>query len=80
MTNSFIAKKDLDTEMTVVRNEYEMGENKPISVMLKRMQSVLYDWHAYGRSTIGARSDIENVPTKICRPFTASGISPTMPC
>lgn len=61
MTNSFIAQKDLDTEMTVVRNEFEMGENKPVSVMLKRMQSMMFDWHAYGRSTIGARSDIENV-------------------
>ena len=59
--NSFIARKDLDTEMTVVRNEYEMGENRPTSVLLKRMQSVLFDWHSYGRSTIGARSDIENV-------------------
>jgi zinc protease len=29
--------------------------------MLKRMQSVAYDWHSYGRNTIGARSDIENV-------------------
>ena len=55
--------------MTVVRNEYEMGENKPISVMLKRMQSVLYDWHAYGRSTIGARSDIENVPIENLQAF-----------
>jgi zinc protease len=61
MVNSFIARKDLDTEMTVVRNEYEMGENRPMSVLLKRMQSVLFDWHSYGRSTIGARSDIENV-------------------
>lgn len=69
MVNSFIAQKDLDTEMTVVRNEYEMGENKPISVMLKRMQSVLYDWHAYGRSTIGARSDIENVPIENLQAF-----------
>ncbi len=69
MVNSFIAKKDLDTEMTVVRNEYEMGENKPVSVMLKRMQSVLFDWHAYGRSTIGARSDIENVPIENLQAF-----------
>ncbi|WP_443744340.1 M16 family metallopeptidase [Sutterella sp.] len=61
MVNSFIAQKDLDTEMTVVRNEYEMGENKPLSVMMKRMQSVMFDWQSYGRSTIGARSDIENV-------------------
>ena len=61
MVNSFIARKDLDTEMTVVRNEFEMGENDPASVMLKRMQSMLFDWHNYGNSTIGARSDIENV-------------------
>jgi zinc protease len=47
--------------MTVVRNEYESGENSPFGVMLKRMQSVAYDWHSYGRSTIGNRSDIENV-------------------
>jgi zinc protease len=61
MTHSFIAKKDLDSEMTVVRNEYESGENSPGAVLMKRMQSVAYDWHAYGRSTIGNKSDIENV-------------------
>ena len=61
MVNSFIAKKDLDSEMTVVRNEFERGENEPTRVMLTRMQSMLYDWHNYGNSTIGARSDIENV-------------------
>ena len=61
MVNSFISKKDLDSEMTVVRNEFESGENNPTRVMLKRMQAVLYDWHNYGNSTIGARSDIENV-------------------
>ena len=61
MVNSFVAKKDLDTEMTVVRNEYERGENSPDSVLMKRLQSVVYDWHNYGNSTIGNRSDIENV-------------------
>ena len=61
MVHSNIAKKDLDSEMTVVRNEYESGENAPFSVMLKRMQSVAFDWHNYGHSTIGNRSDIENV-------------------
>ncbi|HEX4780672.1 MAG TPA: pitrilysin family protein, partial [Usitatibacter sp.] len=61
MTHSFIARKDLDSEMTVVRNEFEMGENSPFQVVLKRLQSIMYDWHAYGRSTIGNRSDIENV-------------------
>ena len=61
MVNSLVARKDLDTEMTVVRNEYELGENSPFSVLLKRLQSVAYDWHNYGNSTIGNRSDIENV-------------------
>jgi zinc protease len=61
MINSFIAKKDLDSEMTVVRNEFEMGKNNPSSLMFERTQALLYDWHNYGNSTIGARSDIENV-------------------
>jgi zinc protease len=61
MVNSFIGRKDLDSEMTVVRNEYENGENSPGQVLMKRMQSLSYDWHAYGRPTIGNRSDIENV-------------------
>ena len=58
MRNSFIAKKDLDSEMSVVRNEYEMGENRPSSVLMKRMQSMMYDWHNYGKSTIGNRRDV----------------------
>jgi zinc protease len=61
MVNSFIAKKDLDSEMTVVRNEFEMGKNSPSGLMFERTQALLYDWHNYGNSTIGARSDIENV-------------------
>ncbi|MGE5615535.1 MAG: insulinase family protein, partial [Bacillota bacterium] len=69
MVHSFIAKKDLDSEMTVVRNEYEEGENSPFSVLIKRLQSVAYDWHAYGRSTIGNRSDIENVKIENLQAF-----------
>lgn len=69
MVNSNIARKDLDSEMTVVRNEFESGENSPSSVMLKRMQSVAYDWHSYGKATIGNRSDIENVKIENLRAF-----------
>ncbi|MEC5215147.1 zinc protease [Actimicrobium sp. GrIS 1.19] len=61
MVHSFIARKDLDSEMTVVRNEFESGENSPGAVLHKRMQSVAFDWHNYGNPTIGNRSDIENV-------------------
>ncbi len=62
MVNSLIAKKDLDSEMTVVRNEFEAGENSPFLVVIKRMMSAAYDWHHYSNLPIGARSDIENVP------------------
>src|SRR5690606_30787514 len=55
-------REDLDSEMTVVRNEFERGENSPSSVLEERLLSTAYLWHNYGRSTIGARSDIENVP------------------
>ena len=69
MVNSFIAKKDLDLEMTVVRNEYERGENSPFGVLYKRMQSVAFNWHNYGHSTIGNRSDIENVKIENLQAF-----------
>jgi predicted Zn-dependent peptidase len=61
MVNSFIAKKDLDTEMTVVRNEMERGENSPSRVLVQQVMSTMYWWHNYGKSTIGARADVENV-------------------
>ena len=69
MVNSFVAKKDLDSEMTVVRNEFEQGENSPFRVLLKRTQSVAFDWHNYGNSTIGNRSDIENVKIENLQAF-----------
>lgn len=62
MINSRIDKKDLETEMTVVRNEFEMGENDPGSILMERIISTAFLWHNYGNSTIGARSDIEKVP------------------
>jgi zinc protease len=61
MVNSFIARADLDTEMTVVRNEMESGENSPSRILLQKTMSTMYQWHAYGNSPIGARSDVENV-------------------
>jgi len=61
MVNSYIARKDLDTEMTVVRNEFESGENNPGRVLLQKTLGTMYNWHNYGKSPIGARSDIENV-------------------
>jgi len=69
MVNSFIAKSDLDKEMSVVRNEFERGENEPGAVLQKRVQAAAYDWHAYGHATIGPKSDIEGVPIEKLQAF-----------
>jgi len=69
MVHSFIAKADLDKEMSVVRNEYERGENEPFAVLSKRVQAAAYEWHAYGHATIGPKSDIENVPIEKLQAF-----------
>jgi len=61
LTQSFIAKKDLDSEMTVVRNEMESGENDPGRVLFQNALAVSFHWHNYAKSTIGARADVENV-------------------
>ncbi len=61
MVNSYVRKSDLDSEMTVVRNEFESGENNPHSVLYGKMLSTAFQWHNYGHLPIGARSDIENV-------------------
>ena len=69
MVNSFVAAEDLDSEMTVVRNEMESGENNPLGVLVQRTISTAYLWHNYGNSTIGARSDVENVPIERLQAF-----------
>ena len=62
MVNSFIKKEDLASEFSVVRNEFERGENSPQSILNQRVVSASYLWHNYGKSTIGNRSDLEKVP------------------
>lgn len=69
MTKAKVAKQDLTTEMTVVRNEMERAENNPGRVLGERMRSVAYQWHAYGRDVLGARSDIENMPIERLQAF-----------
>ncbi len=76
MVGSNIAKKDLDSEMTVVRNEMERNENNPGSVLNERMRSTAYLWHNYGNTTIGARSDVENVPIEKLQAFYRTWYQP----
>ncbi|MDH5222010.1 MAG: insulinase family protein, partial [Betaproteobacteria bacterium] len=76
MVNSFIRKADLASEMTVVRNEFEMGENSAGGVLLQRMQRLAFGWHNYGNAIIGARSDIEDVPIGRLRAFYRTWYQP----
>ena len=69
MINSFIKEEDLRSEFSVVRNEFEAGENDPGGVLLERVMSTAYLWHNYGKSTIGSREDIEQVPIANLRAF-----------
>ncbi|WER49527.1 pitrilysin family protein [Cupriavidus sp. WKF15] len=69
MVNSFISRADLDSEMTVVRNEMEMGENSPARMLIQQMMAASYRWHNYGKAPIGARSDVEQVSIDNLRAF-----------
>jgi zinc protease len=69
LVNSYVKREDLVKEMTVVRNEFEMNENNPETVLSQRMNAVAYEWHNYGKSTIGNRSDIERVPIEKLQAF-----------
>ncbi len=69
MINSFIAEKDLKSEFSVVRNEFESGENSPQNILEERVLSTMYLWHNYGKATIGSKEDIEKVPIKNLQAF-----------
>jgi len=69
LVNSFVKREDLLSEMTVVRNEFEAGENNPERILSQRMMAVAFEWHNYGKSTIGNRTDIERVPIDSLQAF-----------
>jgi len=69
MVNSFIKKEDFDKEFSVVRNEFEMGENSPFSVLYRHTMATAYLAHSYGRPVIGNKSDVERVPMDNLRAF-----------
>lgn len=69
LVNSYVRGEDLASEMTVVRNEFERGENSPFRMLFQRILANAYEWHNYGKSTIGNRADIERVPIDRLRAF-----------
>jgi zinc protease len=69
MRNSFIADEDRRSEMTVVRNELERGQNEPVMVLDEAVYATAFREHPYHHPTIGWRSDVENVPTARLKEF-----------
>ena len=69
MINATILQEDLDKEFSVVRNEFEIGENSPSRVLMEKTINTAYMWHNYGLSTIGSKEDIERVKTPQLRRF-----------
>ncbi|MDZ4793707.1 MAG: pitrilysin family protein [Bacteroidota bacterium] len=69
MINSKILPEELKKEFSVVRNEFEIGENYPSGVLNERVLSAMYLWHNYGKSTIGSKEDIERVKAENLKVF-----------
>jgi zinc protease len=69
MVNSKILPDELKKEFSVVRNEFEIGENYPSGVLNERILSAMYLWHNYGKSTIGSKEDIERVKAENLKAF-----------
>ncbi|MDO8541388.1 MAG: pitrilysin family protein [Opitutaceae bacterium] len=69
MRDLLLREEDRKPEMTVVRNEFERGENDPVESLEKEINSAAFIAHPYHHSTIGWRSDIEKVPIEKLREF-----------
>ncbi len=62
-----ILDSERQSEMSVVRNEYEIGENNPLQALWKATVASTIQAHPYHWDTIGYRSDIEGVTTEKLR-------------
>jgi zinc protease len=69
MRNSYIADEDRQSEMTVVRNELERGQNEPAAVLDEAVYAAAFREHPYHHPTIGWRADVEGVPTARLKEF-----------
>src|SRR5262249_24323816 len=76
MVHSFVKKEDLASEMTVVRNEFEMGQTNPYGVPNDRMLRLAFPSHKYGNPVIGIRADIEQVPIERLQAFYRNWYQP----
>jgi len=70
MVNSLLRQQDLDSEMTVVRNEWDASEGNSLLVLLKRTRAVAYDWHSYGRDVLEREAILRMSPSTVCESTT----------
>jgi zinc protease len=61
MQRALLLDSERQAEMSVVRNEYEIGENDPAEALRKAVIAAAIQAHPYHWDTIGYRSDIEGV-------------------
>ncbi len=69
MRRALLRDEDRVPEMTVVRNEFERGENSPFQVLYKHSFATAFREHPYHHPTIGWKTDIEGVSTARLREF-----------
>jgi zinc protease len=69
MRHLWLHEADRQSEMTVVRNEYERGKNDPDNVLMEEVTAAAYVALPYHHPTIGYKSDIEHVPIVKLREF-----------
>jgi len=69
MRHLWLHEADRQSEMTVVRNEFERGKNDPNNRLMEEVTATAYEALPYHHSTIGWRSDIEHVPIEKLRSF-----------
>lgn len=67
--NATFNEEHLRTEMTVVRNEMDRAVSGTSTVMINTMKRMCFDWHGYGRTTLGSPSDVEGAPFSALRSF-----------
>jgi zinc protease len=69
MRHLWLHEADRQSEMTVVRNEYERGKNDPENVLMEEVTAAAYVALPYHHPVIGWKSDIEHVPIAKLRDF-----------
>jgi zinc protease len=69
MRHLWLHEADRQSEMTVVRNEYERGKNDPDNVLMEEVTAAAYEALPYHHPTIGWKSDIEHIPITRLREF-----------